>query len=486
MATTTVLELSELSEHYNAPVRTTSKTLRGGYTTSPKASGNATPPRQIEAATIVLTGQPEFSLPPTDRGKSAWLFLAASFLIEAVVWGFPFSFGVFQDYYQTHEPFAGSSGIATIGTCAIGVSYMGFPLVVLLQRLYPRATRYGPIAGLLVMSLSLVASSFATTVPQLIVTQGIFYAIAACTCYCPCMLYLDEWFVSRRGLAFGIVWSGTGTGGFLIPLLLEFLLGKYGFRTALRIWAVTLLIVTMPLIYFVRPRLPISSSTHAKPYKLPFLFDKTFLFYQFASMAESIGFFLPAVYLPTYARSFLGAGHFLAALTVMLINVSAVIGTIVMGSLTDKFGISTCLIISTMGATLATFLLWGLASNLATLYAFCILYGLFASSYVSIWPAMTRDIISSAMSADESPAGENRAASYDPIMILGVMTAGRGLSNVVSGPLSEALIKNLPWKDEAASAWGSGYGPLIVFTGVTAVLGGTTVVCKRLGWMDRY
>lgn len=203
-------------------------------------------------------------------------------------------------------------------------------------------------------------------------------------------------------------------------------------------------------------------------------------------MAESIGFFLPAVYLPTYARSFLGAGHFLAALTVMLINVSAVIGTIVMGSLTDKFGISTCLIISTMGATLATFLLWGLASNLATLYAFCILYGLFASSYVSIWPAMTRDIISSAMSADESPAGENRAASYDPIMILGVMTAGRGLSNVVSGPLSEALIKNLPWKDEAASAWGSGYGPLIVFTGVTAVLGGTTVVCKRLGWMDRY
>lgn len=205
MATTTVLELSELSEHYNAPVRTTSKTLRGGYTTSPKASGNATPPRQIEAATIVLTGQPEFSLPPTDRGKSAWLFLAASFLIEAVVWGFPFSFGVFQDYYQTHEPFAGSSGIATIGTCAIGVSYMGFPLVVLLQRLYPRATRYGPIAGLLVMSLSLVASSFATTVPQLIVTQGIFYAIAACTCYCPCMLYLDEWFVSRRGLAFGIV-----------------------------------------------------------------------------------------------------------------------------------------------------------------------------------------------------------------------------------------------------------------------------------------
>lgn len=87
MATTTVLELSKLSESYNAAVRTTSKTSHTKYTTSPKASGYETPPPQIEAATTVLAGQPEFCLPPTDRGRSAWLFLAASFLIEAVVWG---------------------------------------------------------------------------------------------------------------------------------------------------------------------------------------------------------------------------------------------------------------------------------------------------------------------------------------------------------------------------------------------------------------
>lgn len=29
----------------------------------------------------------EFSLPPVDRGKDAWLFLAACFVIEALVWG---------------------------------------------------------------------------------------------------------------------------------------------------------------------------------------------------------------------------------------------------------------------------------------------------------------------------------------------------------------------------------------------------------------
>ena len=31
-----------------------------------------------------------FSLPPVDRGKDAWLFLAASFVIEALVWGMPY------------------------------------------------------------------------------------------------------------------------------------------------------------------------------------------------------------------------------------------------------------------------------------------------------------------------------------------------------------------------------------------------------------
>jgi hypothetical protein len=31
--------------------------------------------------------QPEFSLPRPDEGKDAWLFLAACFVVEALVWG---------------------------------------------------------------------------------------------------------------------------------------------------------------------------------------------------------------------------------------------------------------------------------------------------------------------------------------------------------------------------------------------------------------
>lgn len=33
--------------------------------------------------------------------------------------GFPFSFGIFQQYYSTHEPFKSSGNVAVIGTCAM-------------------------------------------------------------------------------------------------------------------------------------------------------------------------------------------------------------------------------------------------------------------------------------------------------------------------------------------------------------------------------
>jgi hypothetical protein len=66
-----------------------------------------------------------FSLPPADGGKDAWLLLAAGFMIEALIWGFPFTFGIFQEYYTHHEPFSSeASDVAVIGTSAIGIMYM--------------------------------------------------------------------------------------------------------------------------------------------------------------------------------------------------------------------------------------------------------------------------------------------------------------------------------------------------------------------------
>lgn len=33
--------------------------------------------------------------------------------------GFAFTFGVFQEYYSTHEPFVGEKNVAVVGTTAL-------------------------------------------------------------------------------------------------------------------------------------------------------------------------------------------------------------------------------------------------------------------------------------------------------------------------------------------------------------------------------
>jgi hypothetical protein len=55
-------------------------------------------------------------LPRADGGKDAWMFLAACFALEMMIWGFPFTFGVFQDYYSKSPLFQGQANIPVIGT----------------------------------------------------------------------------------------------------------------------------------------------------------------------------------------------------------------------------------------------------------------------------------------------------------------------------------------------------------------------------------
>ncbi|KAI0102072.1 major facilitator superfamily domain-containing protein [Nemania sp. FL0031] len=421
-----------------------------------------------------LIQRQEFSLPPVDGGKDAWLFLAAVFVVDALVWGFPFAFGVFQNYYNSHEPFAGQPSIVVIGTSSMGVMYLTAPIIMALCQTFGRWTRWTPLLGLVIMSLALALSSFATTTTHLILSQGVFYGIGGGITYCPCIVYLGEWFVNRKGLAYGIMWSGTGLAGVILPLLLESLLGALGFRNTLRLWAGLLLVLAAPLAFFIKPRLPPSATSHVRRPNLWFLVTPAFLVYQTANIVEAMGFFIPGLYLPTYARSTLGAPSLSAATTILLVNVASVCGCVSMGYFIDKLHVTTCIILSTIGATLSVLVIWGLSSSLGLLYFFCIAYGLFAGSFTSAWPGIMRDMTQKAQNSSKGPV--------DPNMVFGFLCAGRGVGNVIAGPLSESLIRGAPWKGEtAAYGYGSGYGSLIVFTGVTALLGGASFVWRRLG-----
>jgi MFS family permease len=194
-----------------------------------------------------------------------------------------------------------------------------------------------------------------------------------------------------------------------------------------------------------------------------------YLIYQLGNTVEALGFFLPTIYLPMYARS-LGANEFLSSLTVAIVNLASVFGSVLAGFLSDRYHVTTVILISTVGTVLSVFFGWGFAITAPALYAFCVAYGLLAGGFSSTWSGMANEIHKANPNADVT-------------VIFPFMELGRGIGNIASGPLSEALLRADNWSGHAWGTYGSGYGALVVCTGVTALVGGISVVARQLRWV---
>lgn len=297
----------------------------------------------------------------------------------------------------------------------------------------------------------------------------VLFGIGGCFAYCPCTLYIDEWFVRRKGFAYGIVWSAAGAGGAVLPLVLETLLKNYGFQTTVRICAGILFGAAAPIAYFIKPRLPLSVTIHRKPLNMRFVTSRVFLLYQLVNVVEATGYFLPTIYLPTYARTTFGTSTILSALTVILVNIATTIGLMVMGSLSDKLAVTTRMLISAVGVGISVLLVWGLTASLPVLYVFCVMYGLFAGSWASIWPGIMREVTQKFQHENEH---------VDPVMVHGHLCVGRGVGNIISGPLSGSLIRGQPWQGKVIGGYGSGYGILILYTGLTGLVSGMSFLWR--------
>jgi hypothetical protein len=59
--------------------------------------------------------------------------------------------------------------------------------------------------GCVASSVGLLGASFATRIEHLILAQGVFYGLGFLVLYYPLLSMLNEWFVARRGLAYGVL-----------------------------------------------------------------------------------------------------------------------------------------------------------------------------------------------------------------------------------------------------------------------------------------
>jgi hypothetical protein len=85
------------------------------------------------------------------------------------------------------------------------------PLTFILLQGFPILKRWSSPVGFMIMCLALALSSFASNTTHLILTQGIAYGIGGNFAYSPLIIFMNEWFVHKRGLAFGTMWVRTHT-----------------------------------------------------------------------------------------------------------------------------------------------------------------------------------------------------------------------------------------------------------------------------------
>lgn len=145
----------------------------------------------------------------------------------------------------------------------------------------------------------------------------------------------------------------------------------------LRIWAIAHVLISAPFIYFIRPRSPSPPVVRHPFYGIGFIRMSAFWILQMGLAVESLGYFIPSIYLPTFAESF-GLSSTIGTLLLALINGPAVISTVTMGMLIDRFHVTTVTLMSTLEATISVFLFWGFSTALPMLFVCSVLYGFFA------------------------------------------------------------------------------------------------------------
>ncbi|KAF2477301.1 monocarboxylate permease-like protein [Lindgomyces ingoldianus] len=269
-----------------------------------------------------------------DGGLRAWLVAAGAACIFFSCLGFSNAFGVFQEYYITHQLHEESPDrIAWIGSLSVFIQFaagsIGGPLF---DRLGAWVIR--PAAVLYIFALMM--TSLSTEYWHFMLTQGILMGIVMAFLQFPAFAAVSQYFDKRRAAALGIVVSGSSIGGVVIPIALAKMLNSssLGFGWSVRVIG----FLITPLMAFacvvINARLP-PRQTHffiSAPFKeARYVLLIVSLFFMF------LGMFAPLFFIPTYAVT-RGMNATLASYLLAILNAASTLGRIIPGILADKYG----------------------------------------------------------------------------------------------------------------------------------------------------
>lgn len=354
------------------------------------------------------------------------------------------------------------------------------------------------VLGSILAPASILASAFVTSVSGLIATQGIMQAFGATLLYCASSVYIDEWYIQRKGFAFGITLAVKASVGVTMPLIFSSLLYKAGFRTTLLIWAGIVVLSTLPAPFLLRRRIPLPPKGQRPRFALrnsqyrghqtswAFLTKhRTFPTLMLSNTIFAMSYGMPLTYVGTFAAANLHFSPSTSALILVALNLPSIFASLWFGPLSDgeptkvfggrRMNIHWVSCLSAMGSGLPIFLLWGMvpstshAAGVALLTLFAVIWGFFAGGYSTIWGGIVKEV---------SKEAQHDGCFVNTGLLMGLLNGGRGLGYILGGLIGVELLKHGS-VTQSILAYGSTFGSVILFAGCGAVVSGLGVAIKH-------
>jgi len=307
---------------------------------------------------------------PTVDSRTAWLMLAAAFVVGFVVFGIVYSFGVFLSPLMAEF---GASRATTSSYYAVSslVFYMLGPLT-------GRAgDRFGPrtlaAVGTLALGGGLVATAFVQDVYVGLVTYGLGVGLGAACTHIPTFAILGGWFVRHRTTALGIAVAGTGCGMLVVPPLAAVLVEHLGWRDAMIILGIGSGILLAGAALTVAPP-PITTDTRPEASLGSSLRSGTFRTLYISWVLGTMALFVPLVYLPAFAVD-QGVDAVSAAWLISVIGGASILGRLGIGWLQGVAGIVTLYKASVL-AMAASYVMWLVLPGFGWVIVFAAVLGL--------------------------------------------------------------------------------------------------------------
>jgi nitrate/nitrite transporter NarK len=216
----------------------------------------------------------------------------------------------------------------------------------------------------------------------------------------PNQVLLSRNFLHGRGRAMGIAYVGIGIGFFFVPQITKYLIGAFGWRTALMLLGLLVVLVAMPLVLFLREgEGPAPATSHSDAPKVPLtdhLKGKNFYLLALGSMA-SIGAVGGAIqHFKMMLTLDKGWGQAEAFNIISMIAAVSLIGRCGAGWLADQIGPKRVMIIVATLLTAAMLVLVSGAEG-GMIYLYVLFFGLGLGGEYLIIPLMAAQLYGTAV-----------------------------------------------------------------------------------------